>query len=709
MRASSMNTRLIAAFLAIAFGAFLPLAWITLSYMRQAESDALSADGAQMTASVERMLAGEAGKIESVVRSLATMPALLDAFVARDRKRVAAELDPVHKALGVIGITALAINTPVATVLYRTNRPDFFGDDVAARRPDLVKTETTGEPTTSFSRTSEGIGLSYAVPLVVGGQRIGVFNAQIALGKALFQRIASDDGVDVVVYGVDPNGFSVIGGTVPDGVITDQSVLRGAFDTKFTPRMAQSGSAPVLVALLPIRSYDGKPLVVFELIKDRTAAATAARHTQYALLATACGILLAAIAAALLLARGIGGPIKSMIAAAQGLARGEIAEPVPGAARRDELGTLAGALEVLRLAAGRARMLEAASVEQDSRAEQDRSQAEASRAAAAAAQASVVESLAAGLARLAAGDLTCRLETPFPPDYEALRRDFNAALAELQSTLQVIVTNASSLRSGTGEMSKASDDLARRTEQQAATLEQTAAALDQITATVRKTAEGARQAREVVSTAQAGAEQSGQVVKDAIAAMAAIEDSAKQIGQIIGVIDEIAFQTNLLALNAGVEAARAGDSGRGFAVVASEVRALAQRSATAAKEIKGLIATSSKQVGTGVILVDSTGRALVQIIAQVSEINGVVCEIAASAQEQATGLVEVNSAINQMDQVTQQNAAMVEQSTACSHALLQEAEELSRLTSGFRLDETAAPGAMGAHEPRRRLDPVKAA
>jgi len=249
----------------------------------------------------------------------------------------------------------------------------------------------------------------------------------------------------------------------------------------------------------------------------------------------------------------------------------------------------------------------------------------------------------------------------------------------------VIVTNAGGISSGTTEISQASDDLARRTEQQAATLEQTAAALDEITATVGKTADGARQTSQAVRATRDEAARSGDVVREAVGAMQAIESSARQIAQIIGVIDEIAFQTNLLALNAGVEAARAGDAGRGFAVVASEVRALAQRSAEAAKEIKALISTSTQQVDSGVKLVGQAGQALGRIAEGVDSINGLVSDIAASAAEQATALAEVNSAINQMDQTTQQNAAMVEESTAASHALASEARALQELTMRFEI------------------------
>jgi methyl-accepting chemotaxis protein len=260
-------------------------------------------------------------------------------------------------------------------------------------------------------------------------------------------------------------------------------------------------------------------------------------------------------------------------------------------------------------------------------------------------------------------------------------------MESLQKTMESIASNTMGVKAGAAEITRASDDLARRTEQQAASLEQTAAALDQITATVDKTAEGAKSARDLVAAARQDAEASGNVVSETVAAMAGIETSSREIGNIIGVIDEIAFQTNLLALNAGVEAARAGEAGRGFAVVATEVRALAQRSADAAREIKMLISTSGTQVGTGVKLVGDTGKALARIVEQVSRLNGLVMDIAASAQEQATALGQVNSAVNAMDQTTQQNAAMVEQSTAASHGLAREAEELAHLVGQFSIGE----------------------
>jgi methyl-accepting chemotaxis protein len=309
-------------------------------------------------------------------------------------------------------------------------------------------------------------------------------------------------------------------------------------------------------------------------------------------------------------------------------------------------------------------------------------------------QAKTVGQLAGGLKQLTDGNLTCRLNEVFPGEYERLRGDFNSSMEKLQQAILAVNVNVDAIHSGTQEISSASDDLSRRTEQQAASLEETAAALDQITATVRKSAEGANHARQVVVAADEDAKKSAQVVRQAVEAMDAIARSSQQISQIIGVIDEIAFQTNLLALNAGVEAARAGEAGRGFAVVASEVRALAQRSAEAAKEIKGLISASTTQVDNGVKLVAETGASLGRIMVQVGEINDVVAGIAAGAQEQASGLQQVNTAINQMDQVTQQNATMVEESTAASHSLSRQTDELAALIRQFQVGRSGAEASL---------------
>ncbi|PNG24410.1 methyl-accepting chemotaxis protein [Methylocella silvestris] len=385
----------------------------------------------------------------------------------------------------------------------------------------------------------------------------------------------------------------------------------------------------------------------------------------------------------------IGRPVTAITAVMQKLAGGDSSVEIPGVGRRDEIGDMADAVQVFKTAALKKVKRDAADAEAV-KAWQKEDEARAALLAEEARQDQVaINSLGEGLERLASGNLTFRIEAEFAPKTAQLRADFNAAVARLQETLASVRSNTDGIASGSGEIASAADDLSRRTEQQAAGLEETAATLDEITATVKNTAEGALRAQSVVSAAKADADHSGEVVREAINAMGEIEKSSRQIGQIIGVIDEIAFQTNLLALNAGVEAARAGDAGRGFAVVASEVRALAQRSAEAAKEIKSLISASTTQVAQGVDLVGETGKALGRIVTQVAEINTVVASIAASAQEQATALHQVNTAVNQMDQMTQQNAAMVEETTAAAHALGQESQELARLVAMFEVGAAA--------------------
>jgi methyl-accepting chemotaxis protein len=300
-----------------------------------------------------------------------------------------------------------------------------------------------------------------------------------------------------------------------------------------------------------------------------------------------------------------------------------------------------------------------------------------------------VEALAGALQSLADGDLQHRVELRFPENLEKLRNDFNDAVSKLETALGTIGTNAATIESGAGEVRSAADDLSRRTEQQAASIEQTAAALDEIATTSADSSRRAEEAGTLVKKTRDSAEQSGKVVKEAVAAMGAIARSSSEINNIIGVIDDIAFQTNLLALNAGVEAARAGEAGKGFAVVAQEVRELAQRSAAAAKEIKALITSSGQQVDQGVSLVERTGSALEEIVAQVQEVSLNVSAIVEAAHEQATGIKEINSAVASLDRGTQQNAAIAEESTAASHSLANEAQALNQLLLQFKTSEAA--------------------
>ncbi|MCZ4287514.1 methyl-accepting chemotaxis protein [Hoeflea alexandrii] len=392
------------------------------------------------------------------------------------------------------------------------------------------------------------------------------------------------------------------------------------------------------------------------------------------------------------------------------LAAGDYSDEVPHAERKDEIGEMAQSVAYFREAAMERKSARARSEAEQAEIKRLEHEAAERQAAEDTERVRVIEALTTGLENLSSGNLAYRIDANFAPAYEKLRTEFNAAVGSLSETIDDISSTTEAVRLASSEIGAASDDLSKRTEQQAASLEETAAALDEITSTVKSSSQRAEEASQMVGAAKTGAEKSGAVVKNAISAMERIEESSKQISQIISVIDDIAFQTNLLALNAGVEAARAGEAGKGFAVVAQEVRELAGRSANAAKEIKTLIDTSSTQVGTGVTLVNQTGTALGEIESQVGKINELIQSIVTGAREQSTALAEINAAINQMDQTTQQNAAMVEETNAATQGLSSEAVKLEGLMRRFttggqprRAPAVATPASRPAQYPARAL------
>ncbi|NKN36665.1 HAMP domain-containing protein [Agrobacterium sp. a22-2] len=378
----------------------------------------------------------------------------------------------------------------------------------------------------------------------------------------------------------------------------------------------------------------------------------------------------------------VGQPLQTITDRITALQNGDNQTPVQYRQNGDEIGFLARALEVFRNDA-------IAKIEQERRVEEQRRSIEDERARHARAaeqtadtQRQVVATLAAALAELSRGNFTTHLDE-LEPEFTRLQMDFNQMVDAVAAAISEIKRASIAVETGSDQLASSADQLAKRTESQAASLEQTAAALHQVTSTVSTSSKNAESAGLLVSEAKAGAQASASIVRNAIGAMDRIQDSSVKIGQIIGVIDEIAFQTNLLALNAGVEAARAGEAGKGFAVVAQEVRELAQRSARAAKEIKQLITASNQEVSAGVSLVNDTGNALLKIEEQVNHINDSIVLIVSSYREQSSGLREINTAINQMDQMTQQNAAMVEETNAACHELLSQSRLLQNASGGF--------------------------
>ncbi|NML72548.1 methyl-accepting chemotaxis protein [Rhizobium sp. S-51] len=478
-------------------------------------------------------------------------------------------------------------------------------------------------------------------------------------------------------------------------VLTKGDIFWNEVNNAYIPA-ASKGNATAVAASLPAlkESFHTHEKAVNELVdmsnaylktrEDYAAGQTA--MMEMLALAGGSALILMALGAVFFIRQRALNPLGGISSFMTDMAGGEYDRAVPYSNRKDEIGDIANAVEVFRLAGLEKQRLEAQATHARALTESERAAREERRVKEAESLQMVVEALGAGLNRLAECNIRLTIDEPFEPHFEPLRRDFNNSIATFQATLEQVLDETRSLYDNGQEMRAAADNLSQRTEQQAAALEETSAALEQVTATVRSSAERTLDTRNLVRDAKECAASSGEVVRDAISAMQRIEKASSEISQIISVIDEIAFQTNLLALNAGVEAARAGEAGKGFAVVAQEVRELAQRSATAAREIKGLIVNSTVEVASGVKLVGETGQALDQIQGFVARVDSNIDAIATAAREQSVGLQEISSAINNIDQMTQQNAAMVEETTAISHTLAEGAAHLTTLVGRFKLN-----------------------
>ncbi|MBY6136226.1 HAMP domain-containing protein [Nocardioides marinus] len=520
------------------------------------------------------------------------------------------------------------------------------------------------------------------------GRFIGVFAVQITVAE--ITRITSNAGgerqtLDTYLIGTDlkartrsrlEGGHAVLD-ALPQQPHFDTAPAAAEATARFHPAVQKPDGRTVAAVTAPVVFSDINWTIVAEMDHSELLAPAVQQRQIMLLVSLSCALLVSLLG--WLFARSITKPINRICDNMEAVAGGNLDTEVEAAQRRDEIGKIGKTLLSMQ------DDLKLARAAEEERAEMQRQQQQ------------VVDNLSNGLMCLAEGDFSQPIDTAFPPEYEQLRQNFNSTVSNLNATVQQVIAASGSIRSGAAEISQASDDLSHRTESQAATLEQTAAALDELTASVKSAAEGARSVEATMQQARDEAETSDAVVQSAVAAMTEIEQSSAHISQIISVIDDIAFQTNLLALNAGVEAARAGEAGKGFAVVASEVRALAQRSSEAAMEIKTLISDSSKQVERGVDLVGKAGEALQSIVSQVTHISQLVSGIAEGAAEQSTGLHEINTGVTQLDQVTQQNAAMVEQATAAGHMLNSDATKLAELVAHFTISGQGTPASFAMH------------
>ncbi|MCZ8158737.1 MAG: methyl-accepting chemotaxis protein [Rhizobiaceae bacterium] len=392
----------------------------------------------------------------------------------------------------------------------------------------------------------------------------------------------------------------------------------------------------------------------------------------------------------------IRGPLRRLTETMKGVASGQLETEIMGSDRGDEIGAMARALGIFRSNAVEKRRFEAEAAENRKLAEAQRQAADRDREAAARDIRHAIDALASGLSSVSRGELNCFVDTPFAGDLDEIRLTFNAAVADMRNTLACVQETAFSVNEKSRILSSGAHDSAKRTEQQASSLEETAATIDEMTQNVTRSSDLALQTDRMATEILADVKTSGEVVAEAVNSMQRISEASRKITQIIDLIDAIAFQTNLLALNAGVEAARAGEAGKGFAVVAQEVRELAQRSATAAKDISQLVSYAEQEVAGGVKSVDQTGNLIHRMNSRILEISRSVSEIAKASRDQATGLQQVNTAVSAMDQLTQRNAANVQETHAASIALERDVNELSAMLARFQLglEQSAAGGPM---------------
>ncbi len=663
---------------------------------------------------------------------IASLPQVQTAVAARDDAALEQMFGSAWAFLrDETGIEQLQFHTAPATSLIRIHNLKKRGDDLSAFRKTVVDANISGRSLMGLERGRAGLGARGVAVIRHEGRPVGTVEVGLSMAEPFLRDLAARTGNSYEYYAIPESSIDVfgdkdarearVGASGAQGPLLTVEDLQRLRTGGMLERDVDLAGAHHFMRAIAVADYSGSVAGVFTVATPTAIYDTNnAAGTWISVGAAALSVLVAAVLA-LVFGRGIVAQISALAQSTVALARGEGSVHVIGVERPDELGEMARALGVfaenlvqnermqadLRDTEESARRAEAARLHQEAEARAARDAAaqetealhrriareemaaararEEAATAQLAEQSRIVAVLAQGLEALSRGDLTQVLLDPLPGDYDKLRHDFNDAVAQLSRALSRIVQGATHIDAEAVGIARSSDELTQNTERNAATLEQTAAALNQLTVSVQSAAEGASLAKDLAGEARTNAETGVEVVAQAVSAMAALETSAQAISRITTVIDDIAFQTNLLALNAGVEAARAGDAGRGFAVVASEVRALAQRSSEAAKEISGLIDASDTQVHAGVTLVGQTGDALAQILASVRDISDRVVQIAVSSREQAGGISEINAALNQLGQTTQHTATMFERTSNSGRTLTEESAALLDAVGAFTL------------------------
>jgi methyl-accepting chemotaxis protein len=643
------------------------------------------------------IISSESRRALSLAEFAGAIPGAADALANGERERLAAQMVPLFETLKKEGADQFQFHLPPARSFLRAHDPKKFGDDLSSFRKTVVATNTDSKPVLGLEKGVAGVGIRGVTPVRKDGKHIGSVEIGLTFGKSFAENYSKLTGSKIAIWLDGKDKLEKYASTFPEAYTLPADDLKSARERALTiPRIELDGR-PWAVLSKPLEDYSGNIIGVIVIAVDRSALDAIWNDAIIAGGAVAIIMLLLGAAVAWWLQRDIGRPLLRMTDSMSELASGRLDVEIDTKSKIDEIAAMARALEVFRDAGAENRRLEQESASQRAAADADRQQFETARQQSEREQSLVVSSIAQALTRLAEGDLTERLAQAFPTNYEALRADFNTAMEQLQEVILGISASASEVSSASREISASTTNLSQRTEEQAASLEETSASMEQIAVTVRNNAEKAQNANVLVHQTRETADRSGQVVSEAVSAMTLIEDSSRKISDIISVIDEIARQTNLLALNAAVEAARAGEAGRGFAVVASEVRTLAQRSSQAAKDIKDLITSSAGQVQNGVALVNKAGASLTDILASIKQVSDIVGDIANASTEQASGIDQINNALAQMDEATQQNSALVEENAATAKALEEQSVSMQRRVSAFRLAESDGATAIHAN------------